>query len=42
MFTFALQYCLMVGKTFAWKAVRDSALTAEFRRSFQRGIINNE
>ena len=26
----ALQYCLMVGKAFAWKAVTDSALTAEY------------
>ena len=25
----ALQYCLMIGNAFAWKAVTDSALTAE-------------
>ena len=30
----------MVGKAFAWKAVTDSALTAELGRSFQRGITS--
>ena len=30
----ALQYRLMVGKAFAWKAVTDSALTAKLGRSF--------
>ena len=32
----------MVGKTFAWKAVTDSALTAELGRPFQRGITSGK
>ena len=32
----------MVGKAFAWKAVTDSALTAELGRSFQRGITSGK
>ena len=28
----------MIGKAYVWKAVTDSALTAELGRSFQRGI----
>ena len=39
----ALQYCLMVGKAFALKAVvTDSALTVVLGRSFQRGITSGE
>ena len=36
------QYCLMDGKTFARKSVTDSALTAELRKPFQRGITSEK
>ena len=32
----------MVGKAFTWKAVTDSALTAELGRLFQRGITSGK
>ena len=38
----ALQYCLMVGKAFAWKTVTDSALTADMGRLIQRGMASGK
>ena len=32
----------MIGKAYVWKAVTDSALTAELGRSFQRGITSGK
>ena len=38
----ALQYCLTVGKAFAWKAVTDSALTAELGKVIPKGDNKRE
>ena len=32
----------MIGKAIVWKAVTESALTAELGRSFQRGITSGK